>query len=248
MKSAACLSLDSRCLPTSISWGAPIVGELLLAELVPLAIGIALNPPAVMAVVMLLSGTGSRRVAYAFTAGWLAGLVAIGMTVLLAENVGGMSGEPTVFGAMVKSVLGLVLVLLALKQWREARSTTEPKVPGWMRSLTELSASRAFVSAGLFAALNPKTLAFNAAAAISIAEHTDSPAEQFALVLAFTLLGSITLIAPLAIALVAPTWSTVRLASLEEWLTANGGIVTAAIILVIGAVLFISGAQTALGL
>ncbi len=107
----------------------PLSIELLLA-----AAGVAFNPPAIIASIVLASS--SRQKAMAFAGGWLAGLLAIGSVVMLIGDVNELLGGPSTPALAAKLVLGAVLVIWALVKWRkQSTSSAADEMPRWMRSL-----------------------------------------------------------------------------------------------------------------
>ncbi len=212
----------------------PLVIELLLA-----AAGVAFNPPAIIASIVLVSS--SRPKALAFAGGWLAGLLLIGSVVMFVGDVSESLGGPSVLALVAKLVLGAVLVIWALAKWRK-RSTSSgtDEMPRWMRSLTNLSSSRAFLVAAAYASLNPKTLAFIAAGVLAILGASYSVTVEWITLLLFVVLASLSVTVPAALAVVAPHRSADSLAAARLWLGDNGSIVTAAVLAVLGALLLYS--------
>ena len=82
--------------------GAAIGGSL------PLAIGLALSPLPIIAVVLMLTGPRPRVNGPAFVVGSLAGLAVIGAIVLAVSGSAGASssGSPATWVSWVKIVLG----------------------------------------------------------------------------------------------------------------------------------------------
>ena len=95
---------------------APLTGPLIV-ELLLAAAGVAFNPPAIIASIVLASS--SRRKAMAFAGGWLAGLLLIGSVVMLVGDVSELLGGPSMLALVAKLVLGAVLVIWALAKWRK---------------------------------------------------------------------------------------------------------------------------------
>lgn len=207
----------------------------LLTELLPLALAIAANPPAVIAVVLMLSSEQSRPSATWFVAGWLVGLFAVGLGALaLGDTLGADAARsgPLVF---IKALVGIALVGLAARKWFGQRSAGgEPEAPAWMAKVTGLSAPRAFGFAALFAGLNPKTLALNVAGAIVIAEVVPGVAGKIGVFAVFAVVASVTLLAPLIYGLAAPGHSRDSLGRLQGWLVANNVAITAAVLGILG--------------
>jgi hypothetical protein len=203
------------------------------------AAGVAFNPPAIIASIVLASS--SRPRALAFAGGWLAGLLVIGSAVMLAGDVGELLGGPSMLALAAKLVLGAVLVVWALAKWRkQSKSSEAEEVPGWMSSLTGLSSPRAFLVAAAYASLNPKTLAFVVAGVLTILGASVSVTLEWITLLLFVILASLSVTVPVALAVMAPNHSADSLAAARLWLGDNGSMVTAAVLAVLGVLLVYS--------
>lgn len=219
--------------------------SLSIAELLPAAAAIALNPPAVVAVILMLSSATSRKSAFWFAGGWLAGLLAVGAVVLLLGDASGVLSGSSRIGLIVKLALGLLLLVVAVRQWRRRPSSAgaEAEMPGWMRTLTASSPRKALVTGALFAALNPKTLALNVAGVIVIAEAQLSAVAEMLALLVFVLVASLTVVAPVVYSAVAPVHSEHALDATQQWLMAHNKAITATVLLILGIMLISSGVQ-----
>jgi len=116
-------------------------------------------------------------------------------------------------------------------------------MPGWMSRLYDVSASRAFLVAAMYAALNPKTIAFNVAGVVTILGASLAVETEWAALLAFVLLASLSVTAPVASSVFAPRRSADVLALAERWLVDNSAMVAAAVLLVLGLMILYSGAD-----
>jgi hypothetical protein len=85
-----------------------------------LAVGVALSPIPIIAVILMLVTPRARANGPAFVVGWLIGLAVVGTIVLLIASPSDANdnGEPATWVDVLKLVLGALLVLIALKQWR----------------------------------------------------------------------------------------------------------------------------------
>ena len=215
-----------------------------LAELVPFAVGIALNPPAVVAVILMLSSAHPSRNALSFVAGWMTGLLVVGAVVLALGDAAAALGGPSAIGLVVKLALGVALVWLAFRQWRSHKQASgEKEMPGWMRSLDGFTGVKSFATAALFAGLNPKSLALNIAGVLVIVEAGLPVATQVIALVLFVVMASVTVAAPVVYHFVAPERSARALERAKDWLIANNAAVTSAVLLVLGIALLLSGVQ-----
>jgi hypothetical protein len=220
-----------------------------LTELLPIALAIAANPPAVIAVVLMLSSRESRQSATWFVLGWLVGLLVVGAGALLIGDAAGVEGGPSLLGAGARAFVGVVLVASAVRKWLGGRAEGDAgEMPAWMQSVTGLAPARAFGFAALFAGLNPKTLALNVAGAIVISEGVAGRTGRSVALVAFVIFSSLTLLAPLAYGLVAPRHSQGLLVKVQQWLVSNNRPITAGVLGVLGAVVSFSAVHDLLAM
>lgn len=203
-----------------------------------------MNPPAVLAVILMLSSAHPRRNSLAFLGGWMAGLFLVGAVVLLVGDAAGSLGGPGPVALVFRILLGVALLAVAFGQWRKGRSAAEDaEMPTWMRSLADFSAGKAFATAALFAGLNPKTLALNVAGVLMIVEAQLTISAQWVALALFVVVSSVTLALPVAYYLVSPGRAGATLAATRRWLIANSAAITAVVLLILGVMLLAAGVQ-----
>ncbi len=101
-----------------------------LGEVLPLALGIAISPIPVIAIILMLITPKARSNGLAFLVGWMAGLLIVGGLALVVANVAGASassGSSSQASAVIRLVLGLLLLVLA-------RTTVALASEAWRRS------------------------------------------------------------------------------------------------------------------
>src|ERR1700754_1936489 len=92
-----------------------------IGQVLSLAVGVAIRPVPIIAVVLMLATPRGRVNGPAFLGGWLLGLAAVGTIVLVASGSAGASqddGAPATWVSWLKIALGLLLLAVAVKQWR----------------------------------------------------------------------------------------------------------------------------------
>jgi hypothetical protein len=104
-----------------------------VADLVLLALGIALQPFRLSAFILILSSKGGTRKGLGFILGWLASLVLVIAAVVLIT--GGkpvrVRTVPSTVVLMAKLALGIALIVLAAVQWRRRnRARRVPRLAG----------------------------------------------------------------------------------------------------------------------
>lgn len=222
--------------------------ELSFSDLLPAAVGIALSPLPVAAVILMLFSTKARTNGVAFLAGWVTGLAVVGAVVLLNGDAAGSTSEPTQGALIVQLLLGLLLLAGAAKQWTGFRNAdAPPEMPKWMRSIDDFSAGKAFLVAALLSGVNPKNLALNVSGVVLIAQAQLPDSTEWAVLALFILLASLTVAIPVIYYLMAPERSKSALDAMKRWLIANNGAVTAVVFLILGLKLAAAGAQGLFG-
>ncbi|MEU6561948.1 GAP family protein [Nocardia nova] len=206
-----------------------------LGELLPLAVGVAISPiPIVAAILMLLSPRAGGTSA-GFAAGWVLGILVVTVIVVaLSGSIGADAGPTHAAGvAWVKIVLGVLLVVLAVRQWR-GRSDTS--VPGWMRAIDRMTFGKATGLGILLSAVNPKNLLLAVSAGVAIGTGGLSAGGKIVAVVVFTLIGACTVLVPVIGYALAADRLRGTLDDLKSWLQANNHAVMAVVLLVMGAV------------
>ena len=143
----------------------------MVVDLLLIGLGITLEPFPITAFILLLGAEKGTRKGLAYILGWLACLVVVIAAVLAAT--GGQPPAPNTAPSdaalAVKLALGLVLILLAGRQWYRRGRPRKP--PTWMARLDRLSL---LACAGLAAFLQPWTLVAAGAATIVQANLSDA--------------------------------------------------------------------------
>jgi Sap-like sulfolipid-1-addressing protein len=210
--------------------GAAIGGTL------PLALGVALSPIPIIAVVLMLTTQRARVNGTVFITGWLAGLAVAGAIALSIAGPAdaSSSGAPATWVSWLKVVLGAALLLVAALQFRSRpRNGDRVELPKWMGRVDELKPLPA-AGLGMLAGLNPKNLLLVAAAAAAIAQTGISGGEQAIAYLVFALVGTLGVGTPVGIYFAMGARSEKPLSGLKDWMAQNNAVIMAVICLIIG--------------
>ena len=173
--------------------------ESALGSILPQAIGVAISPVPIIAVILMLFSKRARSNGAAFLVGWVLALVVVGSIVLVLANLGKIStnGTPSTLAYVLKLLLGLLFLFMSLRQWRgRPKEGEEPHMPKWMETIDRFTAAKAFGLAALLAGVNPKNLALTLAAALSIAESGLSGAQSWIVLAVFVIIASLTVAVP----------------------------------------------------
>jgi threonine/homoserine/homoserine lactone efflux protein len=222
-----------------------------IGDVLPLALGVAVSPIPIIAVILMLLSPKAQENGPTFLVGWVAGLAVVGIVVTaLSGNAGLGSGgaNGSALGSLIKLALGVLLLFLAFRDFRNRpRLGEQPPLPGWMRAIDSINPVQAFGFAVLLSAVNPKNLSLTVAAAVTIAQEGLSTVGATVALVIFVVLASLSIALPVALYLAGGPSARARLDSLRGWLNANNATVTAVLLLVIGVVLIGKGLGGLLG-
>ena len=209
-----------------------------IGEILPLAIGVALSPVPIIAIILMLGTPRARSTGVAFAVGWLAGLTIAGavMLAIASGNADGSSGEPARWASLLKLGLGILFLLLAGKQWRgRPQPGQEAAMPKWMQAIDSFTAGKSLGIGVLLSGLNPKNLALTIAAATLIAQAGLSHGQEAGVLAVFILLASLTILGPLAIYLALGARAKQILEGMKAWMSAHNAAIMTVLLLVLGA-------------
>ncbi|MGW4548042.1 GAP family protein [Streptomyces violaceorubidus] len=209
------------------------VGQMLAS-----AVGIAISPIPIIAVVLMLATPDGRVNGTAFTLSWVVCVAAVVTAVVLLGSGADASGDdgPAGWTLWVKLVLGVLFLLLGGKQWagrpREGHETAQP---GWMRAIDRFTPGKAAGLAAVLAVANPKNLVLAVGGAVSIAGSGASAAGKAGAVALMALIASLCALAPLTVYLVGGDRSARVLDEWKAWMARHNAAVMTTLLVVLGA-------------
>jgi Sap, sulfolipid-1-addressing protein len=204
----------------------------------PLAVGIALSPIPIIAVVLMLTSHRAKLNGPAFVAGWLLGLGIVGAIVLSLAGPAGASksGSPAAWVSWIKIVLGVLLLLVAARQFRSRpHGDEQPQMPKWMSTIDKTTPVAAVGLAAVMSGANPKNLLLAVAGAAAIAGTGISGGEQAIAYLVFVLIATLGVGIPVGIYFAMGARSETLLAGLKDWMSAHNAVIMSVLCLVIAA-------------
>ncbi len=208
-----------------------------IGQALPAAVGVAVSPLPIVAVVLMLVTPQGRVNGPAFIVGWWAGLAVVGVLVLsLSSGAGATSdGAPATWLSWLKLILGVLMLLVAARQWRgRPEGDEEPATPKWMGALEGFTPVKA-IGAGMFlSGLNPKNLLLAVAGAAAIAGTGVSTGDETIAWIVFILIASIGVATPVVIAFAMGDRSRALLDRLKSWMARENAVIMAVLLLVIG--------------
>jgi hypothetical protein len=209
-----------------------------IGSILPLAIGVALSPIPIIAVLLMLATPRGKVCGPAFVVGWLIGLAVVGAIVLLVAGGAGASrgGGPKTWVSVLKLALGLLLLLVGFRQWRgRPRGDTEPALPKWMEQIDTFTPVRAAGLAAALAGVNPKNLILTVGAAAAISQAGISSPDQAVVLAIFIAVATLGPGIPLGIYYALGDRSQKVLEELRGWMVQNNAAIMSVLILVIAA-------------
>lgn len=219
-----------------------------LGTVLPLALAITISPFPIVAIILMLLSPSAKRSGVTFCLGWLVGLaVPLAIVIALGDAfvLGGTESEPGKAIGTIRIVLGLALIALAYRQWRQRpRPGEDPEMPRWLSGIDAITPVRALGLGLALSAINPKELFITIAAGIALAKTSLSGIEVFVPATVFVLVASLSVIGPLAAYLVMPERIAQPLATMKKWLITNDAVIMTVVLLLIGAVVFSKGLQS----
>lgn len=209
-----------------------------IGETLPLAVGIAISPIPIIAVILMLMTPRAKSVGLAFLGGWLVGIV---VAVAAFTALAGVIPEPQEGSArpiegVIQLVLGVALALLAVRQWRSRpQPGEEAELPRWMSAIDSVRAGKAFGLGMLLAALNPKNLGLAIAAGVAIGHAGLDTASIVVAVAVFVAVAACSVAVPVVAYLIAPEGSKAMLDGLRVQLVAHNAMIMTVLFAVLAA-------------
>ena len=164
------------------------------------------------------------------------------MLLLASGNAADDSGGPETWVSVLKLVFGVLFLLIAARTWHgRPKPGVDAPMPKWMQAIDGFGAGKALGAGALLSGLNPKNLALTAAAAAAIAQTGISGGEEAVALAVFILIGSLTILAPVAIYFLMGDKAKEILDGLKGFMAAHNAAIMTVLLLVLGAKLLGDG-------
>jgi hypothetical protein len=215
-----------------------------ISEVLPFAIGVSISPAGIIAVILVLFSARARVNGPVFLLGWVVGVAILSTVIYLLADAGdvGRSGSASDTSYWLKLIVGILLVLVAFRDWRKRPAAGEAvDQPKWMSGIDTLTPVKTGGLSVLLAGANPKNLALSLAAGASLAQAGASGSEATVGLIVFVIVASLTIAVPVVVYWVGGDRATRVLEGWRESLSANNAAVMAVLFLVFGVLLFSQG-------
>ena len=214
-----------------------------IGEMLPLSLGIAISLTTIIATFLMLLSPRAKTRSVALLVGCVVGVAgAVALFAWLSALLPTHDSERTSPAAGVKLVGGVLLVLLAARQWRKRPAPgEESELPTWMAGVDSMPPAKAFGLGLVLTAVVPKNLVLALAAGVILGEAGLTVGQATAVALLFTVIATSTVAAPVVAHLVASARMIGPFSELRGWLVRNNVAIMVLVLFVIGIVMIGNG-------
>jgi threonine/homoserine/homoserine lactone efflux protein len=212
-----------------------------IAAVLPFAIGVAISPVPIIAVILMLFSSRAKVNGPMFALGWAVALAVVSGIALVAGDAA--SDSATTVGVSWSQVLfGAVFLVLAGRTWKMRPALGEQhEPPNWMAGIDSFSPGKALVLGLLLAGVNPKNLLLAAGAGAAVAGLALPTTNAVISLLVFVVVASLTIAGPVTYYLVGGESARTTLDATKEWLALHNDAVMTVLFLVLGVNLISKG-------
>ncbi len=217
-----------------------------IGQLLPVGIAAALSTVPVTVLLVIMMSPRRKVAAVPFALGCVIGTLII---VLVASLAAQFLPEPRQrradeVTAVLELALGAALVLVGIRTWRRRHRSEEAlPLPGWAASaLDSVSAMRAF-GLGLIIEFRPKSALLACVVSLQVHAATRADPGPLAVIVIYVIIATSTVTLPVLLTIISPERMEPRLAKAADTLTEDGPMISAIVLLMVGAVVIGSGLQ-----
>ena len=215
-----------------------------ISEVLPFAIGIAISPIPIIAIILILFSDRARVNGPAFLAGWVIGLSVVSAVVYLLSDAANAGSDATSSDSISWGKVGLGVLLLGLARRNYANRPPPGEaavLPKWMATVETITPVRAFGLALLLSVVNPKNLALAVGAAAGLGQLGIDTGDAVVALAVFVAVASLSVAFAVVYDLVGGQQARSTLDGLKDWMTEHNAAVMAVLFLVFGVVLISQG-------
>ncbi|HEY6427955.1 MAG TPA: GAP family protein [Acidimicrobiales bacterium] len=208
-----------------------------ISEVLTFAIGVAISPIPIIAVILMLFSRRARVNGPVFLLAWVVSLAAVGTVAYVLSHDGNVATSSTASDSVSwgKIALGAGFLVLARRNWRKRPAPGgEADMPKWMGTVDSLSPVKAFGLGVALAVANPKNLILTLGAATGLAQLGLSTSDAIVSLAVFVVIASLTIAGPVLYAAFGGEKARAALDSAKAWLGTHNAAVMAVLFLVFG--------------
>ncbi len=211
-------------------------------DMLPMALGIAISPIPVIAVIIMLFSARAKSNSIAFAIAWFLTITLVSVGIIFFSSGQQVVAENDSGTQWVKIVLGALLLLLSVKNFRSRpKEGQEPEMPKWLLKIDAFTPLKAGGLAVVLSGLNPKNIALIIAGAMIISSSGQIDSTTWINVSIFVAIASSTVVIPVVYYLIAGKKAEKTLTIWKEWLSQNNAMVMFWLLLVVGLLLLAQG-------
>ena len=215
-----------------------------ISEVLPFAIGIAISPIPIIAIILILFSNRAKVNGPAFLAGWVIGLAVASGVVYAVSQAASVGTDSSASDSVSwgKVALGALLLGMARRNWAKRPKAGEtPVMPKWMATVETITPVKAFGLAVLLSVVNPKNLILAVGAAAGLGQLDLDTADAVVALAVFVVVASLSVGFAVIYELVGGEGAKATLDELKAWMTEHNNAVMAVLFLVFGVVLISKG-------
>ena len=203
----------------------------------PLALGIAAAPGAIIVLIILLLTPKAVRNACAFLMGWYMGLMLVGILILISPGLMDDRGEPSRLMGWIRLGMGLVFLIFSLLLFRRiTRKENWHATPRWKERFDTTGFFQASATGFLFSTVNLKNSSMTLVGAALIARQGLTSAQELIALLLFCLIASIGVMSPFLIFFSFRRHAEIVFGKIKIWILQNQVLILLVILLVFGGI------------
>ena len=201
----------------------------------PLALGIAAAPWAIITLMILLLTPRAVSNAYAFLIGWFIGLILIGIVVMNSPGLMNESGEPSRLMGWIRLGMGVVFLITSLFLFRKIpKEKGQQTIPKWIEKVDSFGIFHASGLGFFHSTLNLKNSSMVVVGAASIARQDLTSWQELVVFLLFCVIASIGVMIPHIIFLLFRKNTELIFGKIKIWILKNRVLVLLLILIIFG--------------
>jgi threonine/homoserine/homoserine lactone efflux protein len=208
-----------------------------IGDLLPFAVGVAISPVPIIAIIVMLLSNRAGANSIAFLGGWLVGITGacVVLVLLAGTQTSGTPGDTTSSTSMARVVIGVLLLVLAVRSFRKRPKAGEaPELPKWLDHTDDLTPVKSLGLGVALSAVNPKNLALIAGGMAAVAQYDLSTGDEAIAVAVFVAIAASTVLGAIVLYHLGGDGAQHRLDELKDWMAQNNSTVMGVVLLVLG--------------
>jgi hypothetical protein len=208
----------------------------------PLAMGIAAAPWAIIALMILLLTPKAVSNAYAFLMGWYIGLMGVGILILRSPGLMNDTGEPSQLMGWIRIGMAAVFLITSLFFIKKLPTgKNQQTIPKWIKRVDTFGFFHASLIGFLLSTLNFKNSSMVVVGAAFIARQGLTTMQDIITLLLFCLIASIGVLIPFIIFILFRRDAERVFGRIKIWILKNRVIILLVILLVFGGISLFKG-------